>query len=138
MFPYLACSQTQRKGLVVGEEEIYISRAPHSFSRARFARELANVFKKNKKKNKTVCVQVTPYFTLVVILGSIVHCSFEQGLIISWLQNRERLKVAYLRFTLLLKCLRGVSWSLMEGGNFRRVYTVDSLLTDTPIRRTSL
>ena len=44
--------------------------------------------------------------TLVVILGSIVHCSFEQGLIISWLQNRERLKVAYLRFTLLLKCLR--------------------------------
>ena len=52
------------------------------------------------------CVQAIPYFTLVVILGSIVHCSFKQGLIISWLQNRERLKVAYLRFTLLLKCLR--------------------------------
>ena len=43
---------------------------------------------------------------MVVILGSIVHCSFEQDLIIYWLQNRERLKVAYLRFTLLLKCLR--------------------------------
>ena len=135
MSPYLACSLTQRKGLVVGEEEIYISRAPGSFSRARFARELANVF---KKKNKTVCVQATPYFTLVVILGSIVHCSFEQGLIISWLQNRERLKVAYLRLTLLLKCLRGGSWRLIEGGKFRRVYTVDSLLTDMPIRRTSL
>ena len=64
MSPYLACSQTQRKGVVVGEEEIYICRAPCSFSRARFA------------------------------------------LIISCLQNREMLKVAYLRFTLLLKCLR--------------------------------
>ena len=51
---------------------------------------------------------------MVVILGSIVHCSFEQDLIISWLQNRERLKVAYLRLTLLLKSLRGVSWRLME------------------------
>ena len=44
--------------------------------------------------------------TLVVILGSIVRYSFEQGLIISWLENRERLIVEYLRFTLLLKCLR--------------------------------
>ena len=75
---------------------------------------------------------------MVVISGSIVHCSFEQDLIISWLQNRERLKVAYLRVTLLLKCLRGGSWRLIEGGKFRRVYTVDSLLTDMPIRRTSL
>ena len=30
MSPYLACSQTQRKGVVVGEEEIYICRAPRS------------------------------------------------------------------------------------------------------------
>ena len=44
MSPYLACSQTQRKGVVVGEEEIYISR------------ELANVLEKSKKKNKTKSV----------------------------------------------------------------------------------
>ena len=51
----------------MGEEEIYLSRATRSFSRARFARELANVFKKNKNKNKTVCVQATQYLTLVVM-----------------------------------------------------------------------
>ena len=38
-------SQTQRKGVVSGEEKIYLSRATRLFSRARFARELANVFK---------------------------------------------------------------------------------------------
>ena len=47
----------QRKGVVVGEEENRIvSRALRSFSRARFARELADVFEKNEKKNKTSSV----------------------------------------------------------------------------------
>ena len=32
---------------------IFLSRAPRSFSRARFARELADVLEKNEKKNKT-------------------------------------------------------------------------------------
>ena len=41
----------------MGEEgNIFLSRAPRSFSRARFARELANVFEKNEKKNKKTSV----------------------------------------------------------------------------------
>ena len=32
---------------------IFLSRAPRSFSRARFARELTDVLEKNEKKNKT-------------------------------------------------------------------------------------
>ena len=65
----IACSQTlyfflkgfidrQRKEVVVGEEKkqtfyVFLSRAPRSALRARFARELADVFEKNEKKNKT-------------------------------------------------------------------------------------
>ena len=83
----------------MGEEKIYLSRATRLFSRARFARELANVF-------KILCTGYSIFHSGSDVLGSIVHCSFEQGLIISWLENRERLIVEYLRFTLLLKCLR--------------------------------
>ena len=35
---------------------IFLSRAPRSFSRARYARELTNVFEKNEKKSKTTSV----------------------------------------------------------------------------------
>ena len=42
----------------MGEKENrhFLSRAPHSFLRAQFARELADVFKKNERKNKTMSV----------------------------------------------------------------------------------
>ena len=46
------------QGVISWEEEnrlsffIFLSRATRSFSRARFARELADVLEKNKKKNK--------------------------------------------------------------------------------------
>ena len=39
---------------------IFLSRAPRSFSRARFARELADVFEKNEQKNKTMSVYRLP------------------------------------------------------------------------------
>ena len=35
---------------------VFLSRAPRSFSRASFARELADVFGKNEKKNQTTSV----------------------------------------------------------------------------------
>ena len=42
----------------MGEEENrhFLSRAPRSFLRAHFARELTDVFEKNEKKNKTMSV----------------------------------------------------------------------------------
>ena len=42
----------------MGKEENrhFLSRAPRSFLRAQFARELADVFEKNEKKNKTTSV----------------------------------------------------------------------------------
>ena len=48
----------QRKGVVVGKEENrhFLSRAARSFLRAQFARELADVFEKNEKKNKAMSV----------------------------------------------------------------------------------
>ena len=98
MSPYLACHRPSARGLCRGKKK-YIFLALRVCSRALASLANSPMFSK-------FCVQATPYFTLVVILGSVVHCSFEQGLIISWLENRERLIVEYLRFTLLLKCLR--------------------------------
>ena len=42
----------------MGEKENrhFLSRAPRSFLRAQFARELADVFEKNERKNKTMSV----------------------------------------------------------------------------------
>ena len=72
-FKKVACSQTLyflfkvRRALVIkykpqgiygppAQGGIFLSRAPRSFSRACFARELADVFEKNEKKNKTSSV----------------------------------------------------------------------------------
>ena len=38
------------------KKKIFLSRAPRWFSRNRFALELADVFEKNEKKNKTTSV----------------------------------------------------------------------------------
>ena len=76
----------QRKGVVVGKEENrhFLSRAARSFLRAQFARELADVFEKNEKKNKTMSVyrlveRVIKYKPQRIYCPPVQGCSFSRA-----------------------------------------------------------